>query len=174
MIAGHLLDWHGFTGDARLVDERMAVKHGSVDRDTLAGRDEDRVANRQLLGSDGTDQPRPPHGHLVRQELQKIANGLAPAVDRHALQYFSDQHEQGDDERGEELPDGGRCQDRDRHRQLHCHASLDDVVEGLFEDRPAPDRETERADHAERRIRLPDAKPHGGGCNNDNADANGC
>ena len=122
---------------------------------------------------DRTDRPCPAHRYLARQEFQQIANGLAPTTDRHALQHLGDQHKQGDDESGEQLPDGGRSHDRDCHRQLHRHAPFDDVLKRLLEDRPAPNREAERTDHAKRRKGLPDTKPHGSGGDRDNADASG-
>ncbi|GAA3277586.1 hypothetical protein GCM10020258_59430 [Sphingomonas yabuuchiae] len=98
---------------------------------------------------------------------------LAAAPDRQALQYLSDEHEQRDDQRCEELADRRRRDDGDRHRQLHRHAALEDVLESFLYDRPTADKEARDADHANGGEWLPSTKPDERCGKRDKSDANG-
>ena len=154
-----LLDGHGFAGDAGFVDERMARRARAVDGDAPAGSDKDRIADGKVLGRDGTDGAGAAHSDLARQEFEKIADRLAATTYGHALEHLRDQDEESDDERGEELADRRRRDDGDRHRQLHRHAPLEEVLERLLEDRPAADQQAGDADYADRGNRLPYPEP---------------
>ena len=114
-----------------------------------------------MFGGDGPDRTGTADRDLAWQELKKIADRLTATADRQALQHFSDENEQGDDQSGEELADGRRCDDGNRHRQLHRHAPLDNIVEGLLQNRPAADQKADDTDDADSRERLPDPEPHG-------------
>ena len=98
----------------------------------------------------------------------------AAAADRQALQDLGDQHEEDDDSGDEEVA-GGRPPPTmamviDSSIVMR---SLKMSSNGRLEDRPAPDRETERADHAECGKGLPNVEPHCSGSGGDQADANG-
>ncbi|MGH7087322.1 MAG: hypothetical protein ACREFQ_00295, partial [Stellaceae bacterium] len=67
----------------------------------------------------------------------------------------------------------GRRRDRDRHRQFHRHAALDDILEGLLENRPAAYQQADHADDADCWERLPDSEPHRGRRDCDEGDAHG-
>ena len=50
LIAGELLDGHRLAGDPQLVDEGVPAGNCAVDGDTLARRDEDGLADVELVG----------------------------------------------------------------------------------------------------------------------------
>lgn len=161
MRARDLLDGHRFTRDARFIDEGVARQHRAVDRYATARRNQDRVAHREFLRRDRPDRSSPAHGDFARQEFEQVANGLAAAANRQPLQHLGDEDEERDDECGEELADRRSSGDGDRHRQLHRHAPLDDILECLLQDRPAADQKAGDADDADSLEWLPDLEPDG-------------
>jgi hypothetical protein len=52
------------------------------------------------------------------------------------------------------------AQQSDGHREFHGHFAFDDVLKGLFENRPAADERCCHADNADVRERLPYTKPN--------------
>ena len=139
----------------------MAADHGAVDRHASARVYQHGVADPKFGGIDLAHPAGAAHRNRARQELQEIADRMATARDRHALQHLGDQHEQRNDERGEKFADRRRRDDGDGHGQFHGHAPGEEVLERLPEDRPAADHEADDADRAHARDRLPDLKPHG-------------
>ena len=162
---------HRFAGDARLIEERMAAEHGAVDGHARAGVHEHGVADPELGGIRIAQPARATDRNRARQEIQEITDCVPSTRDRHALQHFSNEHEQRNDERGEKLADGRRRHDRDGHRQFHRHAPGDQVLQRLLEDRPAADQQADDADQAHARDRLPDPEPHGRRGQSDEPDA---
>ena len=139
------------------------LRHDAVDRHPAARIDQDRFADRELIGVDVADRRLPRRTATVpRQEIEKVAIARAAARDRQALRDLGDQDEQGDHERGEELPDRGRGDDGDGHRQLHGHAPLDDVLKCFPNIGQPPTEQSGDTDDADGPHRLPDAEPHQG------------
>ena len=100
------------------------------------------------------------HDGRGRQAIEKISTGATAPPDGQALENLGDEHEEGDDERREELADDERGPERNRHRQLHRHAALTEVLPRFGEDRPAAnDRPRQTEDAQTRAERLPHAKP---------------
>ena len=158
-----LLSGHRFSVDWGLIDERMTSNDFAVDGDAPAGVHHDDVADRQLFDghlanlSVAADRDRP------WQVVQEIADSSPSARHGHVFQDFSDQDEQGNDQRGEEFGDGGRGDDGDAHGELHRHASGDDVLGGFPENWPATDQEAQQPKHAHLWKRLPDAEANSQG-----------
>ena len=150
MTAGELLGRHGFTGDTGFVGKGMAREHLAVYRNASAWGDQDGVTDGKFLGRNRTDRTRAPHRDLSRQEFEQIADRPASASHRHSLEDLRHQHEKCNDQRRKELTDCGGSHDRNRHRQLHRHAALEDVLERFLQDRPATDQEAGDANKADR------------------------
>ena len=148
------------TGDNDAVDRHQAAR---IDQYAIADA---QFFDRNLVSAVGTAD-----GHGARQKVQQIANRPPATRNRQVLEYFGDQHEQGDDERGEELGNRGCCQDRNRHREFHRHPARGDVLDCLFEDRPAANQDAGHADETNPRERLPDAEPHSYRAHCDQADS---
>jgi len=68
-----------------------------------------------------------PHGDLARQRFNLFFIRSASAANSIAFEQFGKEHKKRDDQRGEELSDAQRCDERNRHGEFHCHAPFAEV-----------------------------------------------
>jgi hypothetical protein len=135
--------------DARLVEIRMTAQHAAVDRDAAAWADENGIADTQFVRLNVANRSLAPHRDRSRQEIQKILDRAPAPGHRHTLKHLGDKNEQADDERREELPDRGRGNNGDGHRQFHRHAAGKNILDRLLENRPATKHQADHADRAD-------------------------
>ena len=107
----------------------------------------------------------------LREKVQHVLNGAPSTSHGQPFKYFGCQDKGSNDQRGEELPNSQRGDERDGHRKLHRHAPLDDVLERLLEDGVAADQRGYQSDDADTMEGLPQVKPHCRRCRCDEQDA---
>jgi hypothetical protein len=156
---------HRLSGDARFVDERIPGDDLTVDRHQRAWVDKHRITDLECVDRDLPDCAVATHHCGSRQIAQQVADRRTTARNGHVLENFGCQDEHRNDQRGEGLSDRSRRDERDRHRKLHRHPTLEDVFERLFENGVARDQRRDNTDDADVRKRLLPAEPDGGGRN---------
>ena len=145
--------------------------HRAVDWNPFAWCDEYRIFCSDIPERNADAGSVPPNRRGGRQKIQQVADGATTAADSQPFEHLGKENERRNHQRREELADGQRRQQRDRHRQLHRHPALADILPRLVEDRPAPDQRSEESQHAQARERYPDSEPHGGSDERSAADA---
>ena len=158
-IALAALDRHRLAGDARLIDIGCTRHHDPIDGNVLAGRDEDPIADADRFDRDDRNHAVAANGRAMRHHVDEVRDRSPATIDRQMLQLLGDEHEEGDDQRGEELRDRGCSHDGDRHGQFHGHPPLFDVVECLAEDRPGSEQQTRYPDDVPAGDRADELEP---------------
>jgi hypothetical protein len=137
----------------------MAANNGAIHGKTSAWFHNDEITLAELFYRDIEESIVATDGRAVWQQIKQILDCLPPATNGHAFQYFGSENKEQYDEAGDDFADGKRGYDSEDHRKFHGHAALEDVFDGLFEDRVAADEDAEPADDAEVWERLPDVEP---------------
>ena len=102
---------------------------------------------------------RAPQFHLLRQQVQQILNGAAPAAHGQLLQDLGDQYEEHDQEGREYFANRQRGDQRNGHGEFHGHAPRQKIGESFVEYRVAADQDRSEPGDIQVRYRLPDAQP---------------
>ena len=101
---------HGFAGQHRLVDRRLALDDDAVGGDLLAGPDDEQVADLQLVDRDEDLLPVAQHARLLGPELEQLADRLDAAALGARLEVAAEQDQRRHDRRHLEV--GVRVDDR--------------------------------------------------------------
>ena len=139
----------------------MAARHDTVDRHQTAGVDEYGITDPQLVGGSLAHSAGAANRDRTGDEIHQIPDGPPAARNGHSLEHLSYKNEQCDDERGKELGDTSRSDDRNAHGQFHGHPSCARVLGRFLEDRPTADQNAQEAYQADPRQRFPYVEPHG-------------
>ena len=147
VIAGVLLERHGFPGDRGLVDGPVAGRDPAVHRDALPGLDEDDLAPADRLGGDLDVAAVPLDARGPGGELQELLDRLAGALRGEPLQEVGEAHEEDDHGRRRVLTDRERAEDAQRHQRMRGDGPIPERSDHVAEDRDAT--------HEDRRERQP-------------------
>ena len=115
-----LRDVHGRTlaGQGAHIQRRRAREHRAVERNALAGLDDDRVADRDLLGLHARDAVRRLDIGVVRADVHQVADVLAAAADGVALKQLADLVKQHDGHGLGIVPEHHRADGGHGHEQV--------------------------------------------------------
>ena len=133
------LDRQRLAGDRGLIDKTVAFAHHAIGGNALAGPNDDGLAGGNFVRTQLTFLAATAHPHLTRQRVDQVLDRAPPAANRVAFDQLGEEHEKRDDQRGQKLPDAKRGDERERHRQLHRHAPLAQVLPRLGENRESAD-----------------------------------
>ena len=128
---GLLLDRDRLAGERGLVDlEINGLDQPGVGRDPVAGGQSDNVAGDELAGRDVSLLPIPQHGGGGRGHLAQGLDGPLGAILLHKPEEHGEEHDHGDHQRLEAVPE----ERRERHRDEQDDNQ--DVLELRREDLP--------------------------------------
>ena len=115
-----LCDVHGgtFAGQGAHIQCRRAREHRAVERDTLAGLDDDCIADCDLLGLHPRDAVRHLDIGVVRADVHQVANVFAAAADGVALKQLADLVKQHDGHGLGIVPEHHRADGGHGHEQV--------------------------------------------------------
>ena len=137
LVAGVLLDRHGFAGNGRLVDGTATLGDPAIHRDPLPGLDEDTLTSANRVGR-----------HLdltailldaggLGGESQELADRLAGPLGRGPLEEVGEPHEEHDHGGRRVLADGERAEDAERHECMRGDGTVPKGARNVPEDRVA-------------------------------------
>jgi hypothetical protein len=157
---GALLDRHRLAGNRGLVDVGVAGYDDPVDGDVAARIHQDEIPGVQRVGGNVADLAIAANGRRLGQVGEQLPDRLPAPGHRQAFQDLRAKHEPGDDQGGEELTNEESGDERDRHRQLHRHLALEDVLRRFLEDWVAAHQRGSQSDDADAGKRLPESEPY--------------
>jgi hypothetical protein len=157
--ACHLFTGHGFASNGRFLYKGVAADHLAIDRDSVAGANEDNLAGEDGIGGHIEGLAGSQHACSLRQKVEHVLNGTAATAYGQPFEDFSPQNEGCDHQSCKVFPDRQRGEECDGHREFHRHAALDDVLQRLLEDGVAPNQRGHQADYADPMKRLPKMEP---------------
>src|SRR5712692_2444528 len=158
---GQLLHRQRLASDGGLVNKGVASDHGSIDRQPGTGPHDDDIAHPHFRSAHFLCAASTANDNLLWEQVQQIFDCAPAPAHGQSLEHFGNQHEKRDDQRCKELSDCQRREQRDGHGKFHGHPDLKDVLDGLFEDRIAPNESCEQTYNAQPRKGFPDPEPHG-------------
>ena len=156
LFARALVDRERFTGDGGLVDRALPAEDDAVGGDVVARTDADDIANRQGAGGDlllaAGDEAAGAGGGDLDERFDRGAGAGGGA----GLDDLAEQHEEGDDAGGAEIPLGRAGENAEGHQFIDAETAEPQVLEGDQKDRVGED------DRAGERTEVPDgAHPRG-------------
>ena len=90
MITGFLFHGHRLAGDRSLIEARRAVRHDTVERESLTRANEHLVARQDRVDGDDPLLPAGQQARLCGGEVRQGANRTAAALERHRLKAGAD------------------------------------------------------------------------------------
>ena len=151
-----------FTGQRRGIQARIALDDHAVQRNLLAGLDEDDVAHAHLFGADTAAVVAVHQIRIVRANVHQLRDGFAALVNRLILEVFADLVQYHDRDAFRIFRDAHCADGRNRHQEVLVeHFAMADVADGAPQHVVARDQ-IRRDEHDNRRpvrfaqIRLAD------------------
>ena len=151
-----------FTGQRRGIHARIALDDHAVQRNLLAGLDEDDVAHAHLFGADAAAAIAFHQIRIVRANVHQLRDGFAALVNRLILEVFADLVQYHDRDAFRIFRDAHCADGRNRHQEVLVeHLAAADVADGAPQHVVARDQ-IRRDEHDNRRpvrfaqIRLAD------------------
>ena len=153
LIARMCLTRHGFTGQRGGVEQAVALCDDAVERNALAGADDDRLAHLDLIGEDLLLGAAAQNACRVGANVHERGDRAARALDRIGLEPLADLVEQHDGDALRVVAERECTDSCNRHEEIFIKdASVADVHRGAPEDVPADQRvgceEENHAGHA--------------------------
>ena len=151
-----------FTGQRRGIQARIALDDHTVQRNLLAGLDEDDVAHAHLFGADAAAVVAVHQIRIVRTNVHQLRDGFAALVNRLILEVFADLVQYHDRDAFRIFRNAHCADGRNRHQEVLVeHFAMADVADGAPQHVVARDQ-IRRDEHDNRRpvrfaqIRLAD------------------
>ena len=109
---------HRFAGDRRLVDRALAGDNISVERDLLAGANDDQRTDRDLVDGNAAFAGRVADQRVGGRQIHQCADGVAGAVQRPRLERLGETEQEDDGCRFRPLAQHRRAGRRDDHQHV--------------------------------------------------------
>ena len=166
-----LRDVHGgaLAGQGAHIQRRRTREHRTVERDTLAGLDDDRIADCDLLGLHPRDAVRRLDIGVVRADVHQVADVFAAAADGVALKQLADLVKQHDGHGLGIVPEHHRADGGHGHEQVFVERlavinALAGIDERLAADEQIRDKIQHELEPARDRHKVQPNEQHGRCC----------
>ena len=116
-VAGSLVGREAFAGEGRRIDGSVPFQNGAVQRDSLAGADDDLFPGLHVLGGDSLFLPFPEYSGRIGPEVHECRNGAAALPDGKALKQLTDLIKDHDSGGLGVLPDDESADRGERHQK---------------------------------------------------------
>jgi hypothetical protein len=140
LVAGFLRHGDGLAGQGGLVDRPLAGRDDAVERDSVAGADDEHVADGDVVDGDGDFLAVAQDLRFVRAHLDEGLDGPSRATDGVVLERVRQREQEQEHRALERGPDGERAECGDDHQQVDVDRAVAERLDGPLEPVPTAER----------------------------------
>ena len=152
LVAGSLRDGHGLAGERGLIDAALARLHRAVEREPVAGFDDEHLADLDVADGHFREGAVTADEGGLGPELHQRLDGLARAAHRVVLEDVREREQKQQHRPLERRADGERAERGEDHQQVDIHLEVAERVEPGPESEPPPEDVRHRVPHPEHRV----------------------